>query len=308
VNDDRASVHHGFVAARRYHPTSDRRPAEPGRCQLGHAEQGKGREEWSTVLAEFRRAATPRGRARLGRFAIEGTRAHERALRAAAALESVLLSRGYRDDTTSRRRALLEDLSRAGCRVHVVPDEILASLTGGRSIGAIVGLVRTPEPPSLDRVLGSTKGSRPVLLVAVDVEDPGNVGALTRTALASGATALVAIGISDPFHPRALRISMGSVFKLPILLYRKLDGFLNDLRPFACRTVGAVSTGGTPLPDARFGDRAVAVLMGSEAFGLSPGTTAAVDARITVPMAPGVDSFSVNAAAAVILYEIRRHG
>ena len=218
----------------------------------------------------------------------------------------MLLSRGYRDDRTNRRRGLLEDLSRAGCRVHVVPDQILASLTGGRSIGDIVGLVRSPEPPSLARVLGSAKGSRPVLLVAVDVEDPGNVGALSRTALASGATALVGIGISDPFHPRAVRISMGSVAKLPILLYKKLDGFLDDLSRFDCMTVGAVSTGGIPLPRARFGERAVALLMGSEAFGLSSDTTAVVDARITVPMAPGVDSFSVNAAAAVILYELRR--
>jgi TrmH family RNA methyltransferase len=218
----------------------------------------------------------------------------------------VLLSREYRDDTTDRRQRLLEDLSRAGCRVHVVPGEIVASLTGGRSIGAIVGLVRFPESRSLAGVLGSEQGSRPVLLVAVDVEDPGNVGALTRTALASGAAALVGIGISDPFHPRAVRISMGSVFKLPILLYPNLDDFLQDLRPHDCMTVGAVSTGGTPLARARFGQRAVALLMGSEASGLSTDMTKAVDARVTVPMAAGVDSFSVNAAAAVILYEVQR--
>ena len=264
--------------------------------------------EYGKDLADIRRAATLQGRARLGRYAIEGTRAHERAVRAGAPLETVLLSPGYREESTNRRRDLLEGLKRAGCRMHVVPDEILASLTGGRSIGQIVGLVRFPEPPSLASVLGSAKGSRPVLLVAVDVEDPGNVGALTRTALASGATALVGIGISDPYHPRAVRISMGSVFRLPILIYPKLDGFLNDLKRFDCMTVAAVSTGGTPLPRARLGEGAVAVLLGCEAFGLPPETTAAVDARVTVPMEPQVDSFSVSAAAAVILYEILRRG
>jgi TrmH family RNA methyltransferase len=138
------------------------------------------------------------------------------------------------------------------------------------------------------------------------VEDPGNVGALTRTALASGAAALVGIGISDPYHPRAVRISMGSVFRLPILLYPKLDGFLDDLKRFDCMTVAAVSTDGTPLPGARFGERAVALLMGCEALGLPPATIAAVDARVTVPMVAQVDSLSVNAAAAVMLYEILR--
>ena len=301
-----ASGHQGLVAARSYHLRSDPPRAESGGASWGRGEHGKGRQPWSAVLEQIRRAATPQGRARLGRYAIEGTRAHERALRAAATIESVLLTQDYRDEATDRRRALLEGLGRGGCAVQVVPDEILESLTGGRSIGAIVGLVRRPDAPSLTSVLCGGREPPPVLLVAVDVEDPGNVGALTRTALASGAAALVAIGISDPYHPRAVRISMGSVFKLPILQFPKLEEFVTQLRRFECTSVAAVSTGGTPLPRMRFGEGAVALLMGSEAFGLPAKAAASVDARVTVPMDSGVDSFSVNAAAAVILYELRR--
>lgn len=277
-----------------------------GRCRLAKGVEEKGGESWEAALENVRRAATARGRAGVGGYAIEGTRAHERALRAGVPLESVLLGRGLREEPSSRERRLLEDLERSGCRVHVVPDEILTCLTDGRKIGAIVGLVRRTDPPALSEIVRLSAGRVPLVLVAVDVEDPGNVGALTRTALASGAGALIAVGISDPFHPRAVRVSMGSVFKLPILSYPDLPGCMRELAPSGLRSVAAVCSGGVPLPRARFGDRGVALFVGSEAFGLSDEASGIVDELVTVPMTPAVDSFSVNAAAAVILYEIGR--
>jgi TrmH family RNA methyltransferase len=203
---------------------------------------------------------------------------------------------------------LLSELRRSGCSLEVAPDAVLERLTAGRSIGAIVGLVRLPAPRKLDRVLSAHGDRHPLLLAAVDVEDPGNVGALVRTGLASGATAFVAVGAGDPFHPRAVRTSMGSLLKLPLLRYAGLGDLLADCDRHGLMKVAAVSTGGTALPDLSFGDQGVAVLVGSEAFGLPEEVVAGMDARVTVPMAPGVDSFAVNAAAAIILYEIRRRG
>jgi TrmH family RNA methyltransferase len=256
------------------------------------------------LVADIRRTETARGRALLGCFAIEGTRAHERALRAAAPLQAVLLSEGYRADRSPRVRRLLAELRACGCRLETAPDAVLEAWSGGRDVGAVVGLVRLPRDAQLDSVF---RTKAPLLLVGIDVQDPGNVGALVRTALASGCDGYLAVGRGDPFHPRAVRTSMGSVLKLPILRYAGVRPLVELLERHGVRKVGAVSSGGNPLPRASFGDRGVAVFLGSEAFGLGEETVDLMDERLTVPMIEGVDSFSVNAAAAIILYEIRRN-
>jgi len=259
---------------------------------------------WRGLVADLRRAETPKGRERLGRYLIEGTRLHERACRAGVVLDSVLLSESFRDDPSDRASSLRSALSASGCRIEVAPDEVLESLTGGRSIGALMGLVRIEDPPGLAEVLVRQPEPGP-LVVGVEVEDPGNIGALVRTALASGACGFAAVGISDPYHPRAVRTSMGSVFKLPIVRYESFQQALEELDRHDVVRIAAVSSGGTSLPLVAFPERG-ALLFGSEAFGLDERVCAATDVQVTVPMTPGVDSLSVNAAAAVILYEIAR--
>jgi TrmH family RNA methyltransferase len=259
-------------------------------------------------LADIRRAETTRGRARLGCFAIEGTRVHERALRAGAPVEAVLRAESFGGEPTGRDRRLVREIEDAGHRCEVAPDSVMADLLAGRGTGAIAGLVRLPSARSFSEVLRAHPADRPTVLVGIEVEDPGNVGALVRTALASGAAAFVGVGAGDAFHPRAVRTSMGSLFKLPVLHFPSLAPVLGEVARAGLTKVGAVSTGGRRLPEMRCGDKGVAVFVGGEAHGLSGTVRSAMDSLATVPMAPGVDSFSVNAAAAVILYEIRRTG
>jgi TrmH family RNA methyltransferase len=142
----------------------------------------------------------------------------------------------------------------------------------------------------------------PLFLAAADIVDPGNVGALTRTAHAGGARGLLASGASDPFHPRATRISRGSIFKLPVIRYESVAAMLDDLRGHNVFTVATAAGAGTPLPEVIWPAWPTAVLLGNEAEGLPPEVAGAVDLQVTIPMAAGVDSYSVNAAAAIVLY------
>jgi TrmH family RNA methyltransferase len=267
-------------------------------------------QTWRGVVVAIRRTATPRGRAAEGRCWIEGTRVLERALEAGAQIEAAVLSAGYRDDSSVRVQTLLSGLESAGCSLHVAPDEVIAELMEGRGTGAIVALARVPEEPGLDAVLETTRiapaGGPPVLLVAHEVDDPGNLGALVRTAHASGAAAFVGVGPSDPFHPVGVRTSMGSVFRVPVLRRARTPELLEELSAHGIRTVGAVARGGTPLPAAGLGRESTAILLGSEAFGLPEEVTLGLDARVSIPMPDDVSSFSVNAAAAILLYEARR--
>jgi TrmH family RNA methyltransferase len=260
---------------------------------------------WRSILADIGRARTAQGRYRLGRFSIEGTRLHERALRAGVAVEVALTGESMAASSEERTRRLLADLESSGCAMHVVPDDVIAEITEGRDIGAIIGLVRLPAHRSIDQVLSACGQQRRLMLVAVDVEDPGNVGAMIRTALAASAAVFVAVGISDPYHPKAVRTSMGAVFRIPIVRHDTAQSLLESLDRQGVSTVGAVSRGGTAPNRLHLEVPSIAVFIGSEAFGLSKEVCADLDHLVSIPMSSEVDSFSANAAAAILLYALR---
>jgi TrmH family RNA methyltransferase len=133
-------------------------------------------------------------------------------------------------------------------------------------------------------------------LVVLDrIQDPGNVGAICRTAAAAGVPAIVVLpGTADPYGAKAVRASAGNVFRLKIAHARWKD--LEELAGY-----GAASSGGAPLADSPI-ESAGMIVLGSEAHGLSRGDLNLV----TVPLTGGVESLNVAAAAALILFEIRR--
>ncbi len=277
-------------------------------------------QRWESVAEMIRRVGSGRGRRQTGLYAIEGTRLVERALRAGAPLTAALAAERLVAAPDPRHAALFDALRAAGCPLVVAPDAVMADLTEGRDLGHVLGLLRLPPPVTLAALLTSAPSPLPnplskgegaaapaLLLAAVNITDPGNVGALTRTAHAAGATALLCAGASDPFHPRATRISRGSIFRLPVVYYDTAAALLADLRGCGVAALATAADGGVALPDLARPAGPLAVLMGNEAQGLPPEVAAAVDVCVTIPMAPGVDSYSVNAAAAIVLYELQRH-
>ncbi len=260
---------------------------------------------WAGTAEMIRRVSSAKGRQQTGLYSIEGTRLVERALRAGAPLVAALVAEGFVRGGSERAGGLLADL-RDACPVVVAPDALVAELTEGRDLGPVLALVRLPVQPALEEVIAAAAMTPPTLLVALDIVDPGNVGALTRTAHASGAAALLTTGASDAFHPRATRISRGSVFKLPIIHYETAAALLDDLERHQVATVGMVAAGGTLLAAAEFPARPLAVLMGNEARGLPAEVQRRLDHTVTIPMPDGVDSYSVNAAAAIMSYELLR--
>lgn len=270
---------------------------------------------WGRFGAEFRAARTPGGRARFGRVALEGIRVCERAARAGAAIAHVLIAEDF-DRSDPRRSALLDVLRSAGARIERAPRDVLAELGEGRDLGGIVALAAQPAPPDLAGVLArgvpEPGRSAAFALVACEVAEPGNVGALARTALASGARLFLATGISDPFHPKAVRTSMGSLFRLGVAHHPSAVALVDELAVLGVRTVAAVSRAGTPL-DAltarpRDAHGSLALFVGSEALGLPAELLDRVDERVSIPMASSVDSYSVNAAAAILCWALGSTG
>jgi TrmH family RNA methyltransferase len=257
------------------------------------------------TLERVKRCATLKGRVQQGLYVIEGERVVRRALTAGVQIEQVLIAEGFLADPHSH--ALAHALAMQSIAPEEVPNDVLRELSEGRNSGSCIALAKLPVTQSLrdEWRSRSTANATELLLVLVDVREPGNVGALTRTALASGVSALVTMGETDLFHPKAVRSSLGSVFKVRHFTATDFEELAVLLRASGVQQVAAVASGGMPLARAQL-SQPLAVYVGNETRGFPAQLLAAMDEQVTIPMPSGVDSFSVNAATAIVLYEIAR--
>ena len=168
----------------------------------------------------------------------------------------------------------------------------------------------TPQPilaiaPLFDVDPGDLDGDG-VVLVLLEVRDPGNLGTAVRAADAAGAAGVVVAGQAvDPFNPKALRATAGSAFHLPIAVAATLEDALGPLREQGRAVLGAVARGGTSLWTATLPRRA-AVVVGGEAAGLGDAVLASLDALVTIEMTGRAESLNVGVAAALLCFEWRR--
>ncbi len=138
-------------------------------------------------------------------------------------------------------------------------------------------------------------GVRPRTLALWHVGDPGNVGTLLRAADAFGAGVALSDGCADPTGPKAVRASMGSLFRVPVSAFDEPTG----------RRVALVPSGGIPLPELDSGGDIVLVL-GSERDGLPADVLERCEERASIPQPGGGDSLNVATAGAIALYELAR--
>lgn len=185
--------------------------------------------------------------------------------------------------------------------VYTGERELLAQLTGYTlTRGVLCAMRRQP----MKSVAETCRTARRVVVIE-GVTDTTNIGAIFRSAAALGIDAvLLTPDTCDPLNRRSVRVSMGSVFLVP---WTWLDGGYDTLRDIGFQTAAmALSDDSIPLDDPRLKriDR-LALIMGTEGDGLPATTISAADHVVRIPMAHGVDSLNVAAAAAVAFWELR---
>ncbi len=196
-------------------------------------------------------------------------------------IEVLAVREGEKAPFHTERRVTLSDRAFKAATQTVTPQGVIA--------------IAHVDEASPGHAIDAARRARWPLVVLDRVQDPGNVGAIARTAAAAGAPALAVLaGTADPYGPKAVRASAGNVFRLVVARAQwkdlaELDGY------------GAAAAGGAPLAEAPI-ESAGMVVLGSEAHGLSRKDLKLV----TVPLTEGVESLNVAAAAALILFEIRR--
>lgn len=206
-------------------------------------------------------------------------------------------SRGDGEEAELARR-----LQSQGATVLSVTDQAFAAMSPVRAPSGIVAIARR-RPADAGQICGNADA---FVLVAVDVQDPGNLGSLVRAGEAGGATGALVCGASaSPFSWKAVRGSMGSVLRLPVCAGLTADEAMQCMRTHGVRVIAAAPRGGRD-PDAINWRGRVALVVGGEGPGLSDDLRQAADDLVTIPMAAPVESLNVAVAAAILVYASRR--
>lgn len=235
-------------------------------------------------------------------FVAEGEKVVRRLLATASfTIESILMVEKWLPELGDVLTARRENI-----QVFVVPKEVMEQLVGFTIYQGILAVARFPEPPALDDILATAPTPR--LFVALDgLADAENLGVIVRNSTAFGAHLLIAGETSaSPYMRRAVRNSMGTIFKLPIIESPSLVETLLYLRSRGIRCIAAHGHSQFQTLGKCDLSSDCCIVLGSEGNGVSLAVLGVCDEAVAIPMANEVDSLNVANAAAVFLYEAAR--
>ncbi len=220
----------------------------------------------------------------------------------AGAVFELLVVAASRLGAGTEEEQLVTELESSAIDIVAADDKVFAALSPAKSPAGIAAIVRrrVTAPPLLC--------GRPhaFVVTAADVQDPGNVGAVIRAAEAGGATGVFVCGASaSPFSWKALRGSMGSALRLPVVAGMTTDAVMNCMAEADLRMIAAVPRGGEN-PDAIDWRGAIGLFVGGEGPGLSDDVVARCSVRVTIPMSVTVESLNVAVATGILIYAARR--
>lgn len=242
------------------------------------------------IVRRCRRLAT--GDAEPGEVLLDGPHVIEAALAAHVPVQAIL--------TDGRHTSWRSAAARAGVTVYEADERVLEAASPVKTSTGVVAIALWAPAP-LNRVLNGAG----IVVAPVDVQDPGNVGAVVRSAHALGAEGVLALGATaDPAGWKAIRGAMGSTFSVPVGR-APLSEALRLSRERGYRIAATVAAGGDPL-DAAAIDGPLLVLLGNEGAGLSSDLRTRADLVVSIPMRPGVESLNVGVTAALVLWEAWR--
>jgi TrmH family RNA methyltransferase len=246
---------------------------------------------------DLAREPDPTGR----RLLLDGAHLVRDAQAAALPFESVIVAQSHLERGTEEGE-LAQSLWRAGVDVASAGDQVFAAASPVRTPSGIVGIAHRPATTTQSILTQA----RLFVMVVVDVQDPGNLGALMRVAEAGGVTGMIVAGdAANPFSWKAVRGSMGSALRLPVARDPSMDAVMREIKKSQTKVIAAVPRAGHD-PDAVDWSGRIALLLGGEGQGLTAAALEATDERVTVPMEPPVESLNVAASAAILIYAARR--
>ncbi len=217
-----------------------------------------------------------------GLFLVEGRKSVEEALSSGFPAEALLLSEGAAEDGQ-----LPEHVKK-----YLLPEHVMAAVCDTKTPQGIAAVMRRREAPVTGRRLAALDG----------VQDPGNVGTIIRTADAAGLDGvLLSPDCADPYSPKVLRATMGSVFHIPVAVVDDLPGVLTELKEKGLPVISS-QLDGTPFSQWKAPEEGFVLVIGSEGNGVSPAVRALATVRLRLPMRGRAESLNAAVAAGIMMY------
>ena len=277
-----------------YYQYRDEGPAAPARARSNRTYQEL--DELAFQAEQCR--AEPNGEKSV-ELLLDGVHLVRDALASGHSFEIAAVSSSHVGSDSEEAQAA-RSLVQAGVEVVQVPDAVLAAMSPVRTPSGLVAIANR-RPTSMSEVCAVQDA---FVLVAVDVQDPGNVGTLLRTAAAAGVRhAITGPGCAFLWLPKVMRAAMGAHFVLD--LHEQVPPRTLQ-KAFGGEILAADATGGEDLFKAEWGGDQTLWMFGAEGQGFSQDTLSIAKRRLQIPVDSRVDSLNVSAAAAVCLFEQKR--
>ena len=241
-------------------------------------------------LSESRKA-----RRESGRFTLEGLRLCADCAQSGFTVETLFLTEAAKEKGGERVETLLSSAKTAYCISESVAEKLSDTVT----TQGVFSIVQMPENTEFT----VEKGGR--YLALEQVQNPQNLGAAARTAEALGISGLIVSGGCDRFNPKALRASMGSLLRLPVMQVEDLASWLKAQNETILTLATVPDTRATSICTLDFSGGAIAVV-GNEGNGVSEAVLSAVRERVTIPMRGAAESLNASAAATITMWEMMR--
>lgn len=242
--------------------------------------------------------ARKKERDRRGLFVVEGVKLFCEA--PAERIVQVYLAESARAQLSAQYGEKLRSLP-----CEIVSDEVFARMSDTVTPQGILCLVRQYSY-NIEEMLAEEKQRQLLFILLEDLQDPGNLGTIFRTAEAAGANGIImSKRTADIYNPKTIRSTMGSVYRVPFLYAEALGPVMETLREHGVRIFAAHLSGEADY-DAHDYRQGAAFLIGNEGRGLREETAAAADERIRLPMEGRVESLNAAVASSILLYEAYR--
>ncbi len=253
----------------------------------------------NNIVKHLRSLSESKQRKQEKAFLIEGVKMVEEALRDDLGVKMVVAAPSL---TQHHGKGLLKLAESRGIDVVWVSERLMDTLSESKTPQPVMAIVRFQQHSEED-LLADKSG---LIVIAHQLQDPGNLGTIIRTAEAVGASGIALTHSTvDPFNAKAIRASMGSILRLPIIHVGDLPAFIKKCKQRGYQTAATVLTGEKTHFEVDLKTPTV-VILGQEGAGLPQDIMEGIDLRVRIPMADTIDSLNVATAAAVILYEALR--
>jgi TrmH family RNA methyltransferase len=253
----------------------------------------------NSFVKRLRSLSEPKSRKKERAFLIEGVRMVEEALRDDLGIKTVIAAPSL---TQHHGKGILKLAESKGINILWISERLMDALSESKTPQPVMADVNMKQH-SEDALLASESG---LIIIAHQLQDPGNLGTIIRTAEAAGASGLaITQNTVDPFNAKSIRASMGSILRLPVVHIGDLTAFIKKCTRNGFQTMATVLTGEKTHFDINL-TKPTVVVFGQEGAGLPQDIVDDIDLRVRIPMAETIDSLNVATAAAVILYEVVR--